>query len=216
MKKILCILLIVSMMLILCACDKTQCETPSGIYSTKDNMSNIHIYSDGTFTIFHIISSRIITGEYKAEEDLLVLTDLENDVYKFNIEKDRLIFLSTTAKYTYFEEDMTYYAKQIDYENIQAAVYYGFSSYALFTDNDDVVKELYDGYYNMKTQETDEELDFPSAFLVVVGDVSFFMDKNGCIRLNDNDYIVKDTANSISYARLKEIYNDKSLMMGED
>ncbi|MFA5153729.1 MAG: hypothetical protein WC554_14305 [Clostridia bacterium] len=216
MKKIICILLALSMMLTLCACEEKSYEIVTGLYETEEIMSRIRFYEDGTFTFFNLLSSRIITGNYQVTDNKLTLTEYDGTNYVFTVKSDRIVFLSTTAKHSYLEKGLTYYPEKTDYENMQAAVYYGFSSYALFTDNDEVVKELYDGYYNMKTELTEEELDFTSAFYVVVGDVSFFMDKNGCIKLNDADYTVRDTADSISYDRLKQIYNDPSLMMGED
>ncbi|NLV33875.1 MAG: hypothetical protein GXY21_04975 [Clostridiaceae bacterium] len=216
MKKIICILLALSMILTLCSCDDRQYEISVGVYETEEGMSSIRFYEDGTFTFFNLLSSRIITGTYEVLNNQLTLTEYDGTNYVFTVKSDRIVFLSTTAKYSYLEKGLTYYPEKIDYENMQAAVYYGFSSYALFTDNDVVVKELYDGYYNMKTELTQEELDFSSAFYVEVGDISFFMDKNGCIKLNDADYTVRDTADSISYERLKQIYNDSSLMMGED
>ena len=216
MKKLLCILLVLTMMFTLCSCDIESYDICIGEYENENDMSRIRFYNDGTFTFFHLLSSRIINGTYTNVDNKLTLTEYDGIEYVFTVKNDKIIFLSTTAKHSYMEKGTVYLPKKIDYENMQAAIYYGFSSYALFTEDDVIVKELYDGYYNMKTELTDEELDFGSAFYVVVGDISFFMDKNGCIRVNDADYTVRDTANSISYGRLKEIYNDANLMMGND
>ena len=192
----------------------------------KDGLSNVtdsgkgktvpQIIISNVFTFFNLLSSRIITGNYQVTDNKLTLTEYDGTNYVFTVKSDRIVFLSTTAKHSYLEKGLTYYPEKKDYENMQAAVYYGFSSSALFTDNAEGVKELYDGYYNMKTELTEAELDFTSGFYVGVGDVSFFMDKYGWIKLNDADYTVRDTADSISYDRLKQIYNDPSLMMGED
>ena len=87
------------------------------------------------------------------------------------------------------------------------AVYYGVSSYALFSSDKSIVSELEDFYDTLETVETDERLDLFTAYLVSFKDKKFRVDKNGVIRLDGETKCYKKVSGSLDYDRITEIYN---------
>lgn len=91
--------------------------------------------------------------------------------------------------------------------SIDAAVYYGVSSYALFTSDESIVGELEDFYDTLKVKETDEKLDLFTAFSVVLKDKKFWVDDKGVIWLDGETKCYKKVSGSLDYKRISQIYN---------
>ncbi len=89
---------------------------------------------------------------------------------------------------------------------IDVAVYYGVSSYALFSSDESIVSELADFYDTLEVIETDDKLDFFTAYLVSFKDKKFWVDKNGVIWLNGETKCYKKVSGSLDYDRITEIY----------
>ena len=89
---------------------------------------------------------------------------------------------------------------------VDVAVYYGVSSYALFSSDESIVSELADFYDTLEVTETDEKLDLFTAYLVTFKDKKFRVDKNGVIWLNGETKCYKKVSGSLDYDRIAEIY----------
>ncbi|MHB1151627.1 MAG: hypothetical protein ACYCWE_00160 [Eubacteriales bacterium] len=89
---------------------------------------------------------------------------------------------------------------------VDVAVYYGVSSYALFSSEESIVSELADFYNTLEVIETDEKLDLFTAYLVSFKDKKFWVDINGVIWLNGETKCYKKVFGSLDYDRITEIY----------
>lgn len=89
---------------------------------------------------------------------------------------------------------------------VDVAVYYGVSSYALFSSDESIVNELADFYDTLEVIETDEKLDLFTAYLVSFKCKKFWVDKNGVIWLDGDTKGYKKVSGSLDYDRIAEIY----------
>lgn len=89
---------------------------------------------------------------------------------------------------------------------VDVAVYYGVSSYALFSSDESIVSELADFYDTIEVIETDEKMDLFTAYLVSFKDKKFWIDKNGVIWLDGETKCYKKVSGSLDYDRITEIY----------
>lgn len=95
----------------------------------------------------------------------------------------------------------------------QVSVFYGVSSYALFSEDQKVIRELIDSYNGLSFEKTEAELDFISAFSVILSYegknvIKFTVDKYGVFWLDGDTQCYKVASGSFDYARLKSIYED--------
>lgn len=88
----------------------------------------------------------------------------------------------------------------------QASIYYGVSSYALFTDDKAIVDELASFYNTLKVKKTLKKLDLFTAFCVFVGDKRFWIDENGVIWLDGETTCYVKRSGSMDWDRINEIY----------
>lgn len=89
---------------------------------------------------------------------------------------------------------------------VDVAVYYGVSSYALFSSDESIVSELADFYDTLEVTETDEKLDLFTAYLVSFKNKKFWVDKNGVIWLDGETKCYRKVSGSLDYDRIDEIY----------
>lgn len=89
---------------------------------------------------------------------------------------------------------------------IDVAVYYGVSSYALFSSDESIVSELEDFYNTLEVAETDEKPDLFTSYLVSFKDKKLWVDKNGVIWLDGEMKCYKKVSGSLDYDRITEIY----------
>lgn len=88
----------------------------------------------------------------------------------------------------------------------QAAVYYGVSSYALFTEDAAIIDELASFYNTLKVRKTLKKLDLFTAFCVFVGDKRFWIDEFGVIWLDGETTCYVKRSGSMDWNRINEIY----------
>jgi predicted CDP-diglyceride synthetase/phosphatidate cytidylyltransferase len=88
----------------------------------------------------------------------------------------------------------------------QAAIYYGVSSYALFTEDKAIVDELASFYNTLKVRKTLKKLDLFTAFCVFVGDKRFWIDEFGVIWLDGETTCYVKRSGSMDWDRINEIY----------
>ena len=116
--------------------------------------------------------------------------------------KKYVFILTLLTVISLFACDKTEKTKPVD-----VSVYYGVSSYALFSSDESIVSELADFYDTLEVIETDEKLDLFTAYLVSFKDKKYWVDKNGVIWLDDETKCYKKVSGSLDYERISKIYN---------
>ena len=92
-------------------------------------------------------------------------------------------------------------------------VMYGFSSYAMFGASQDVLDSLTNQLNSLSFAQTDEQMDFPTQFLVTLSDgkkdiAKFSVDENGVFQLDGQTQNHKVSSGSFDYTYLKEAYEN--------
>ena len=88
---------------------------------------------------------------------------------------------------------------------------YGFSSYAMFGADQEIIDDLLDRFSSLSFEKTTDELNLESAFNVSFyyhskGIRNFWVDKNGVFWLNGETQCYKISAGSFDYDHLKAVY----------
>lgn len=92
------------------------------------------------------------------------------------------------------------------------AIYYGVSSYAMFGSEQTVIDDLYEKLNSLTFEETSDEIDLMSTFMVNFyakgqGIKKFSVDKNGIFWLDGETQCYKIKSGSFDYEYLKKIYD---------
>lgn len=95
----------------------------------------------------------------------------------------------------------------------RVSVYYGYSSYAMFEEDEAVVAKLADIFSGLRFEETDREMDVATQLNVIFendGNVTgrFSMDKNGVFWLNGETTCYQVKRGSFDYDEVYGIYEN--------
>lgn len=98
-----------------------------------------------------------------------------------------------------------------DIEADKITIFYGVSSYAIFSSDQEVINELLGRFNSLEFEKTSDEIDLFSAFHVNFSyrdekNKSFWVDKNGIFWLNGETQSYKVSKGSFDYDYLKKIY----------
>lgn len=91
------------------------------------------------------------------------------------------------------------------------SIYYGFSSYAMFGADQEIIDDLLNRFNSLSFEKTTDKMDIKSAFHVNFSNDgtpvrSFWVDKNGIFWLDGKTQCYKISSGSFDYQHLKAIY----------
>ncbi|HBL84398.1 MAG: hypothetical protein A2Y17_04775 [Clostridiales bacterium GWF2_38_85] len=214
MKKMIFLAVTMIFVLIFGSCEKSKVDNSlviSGKYISGEgiNSSYVLLNDDGSFQFSRSMAlSYLPTGTYEIKSNKLILSVDNKEKYVFEIQNSKLLYC--TDESGSIVKDGTVYTLGSDFGQIKAvqtAIYYSFSSYALFTDDTSIISEL-EGFYNsLKVEKTDKELDISTAYHVCIGEKSFWIDKDGVIWLDGETENLIKTVGKMDYNRIEQIYN---------
>lgn len=101
--------------------------------------------------------------------------------------------------------------------NINAAdnisIYYGLSSYAMFSSDENTIKTLSNHFNNLTFEPKKKEMDFPTMFIICFYKnekqiAKITVDKNNIFRLNDNSKTLKLSSGTFNYDYIHDIYEE--------
>ena len=103
------------------------------------------------------------------------------------------------------------YGKDIKADDV--SIYFGVSSYAMFSKDHAAVDDLLDRFGSLSFEKTDEEMDLISAFSVNFSYEGksvkrFTVDKNGVFWLDGGTQAFRVSKGSFDYSHLKEVYEN--------
>ena len=104
MKKVLSIIVVLSVLFLITACGSNQDKLPLGNYSQEDGALYLTIEKEQNFTFANMLySSWPATGDFVIENGKLILLT-ENNKYVFEISNNTLIFSKSASSLNEMEE----------------------------------------------------------------------------------------------------------------